>query len=628
MNSRTNLTSNQHIKSNKKTEGKIHKGSCESVQNPSYKPTKKKASMSCSTVNLKKCKQNSFTSSNMSMTQKPIIRSRIKSSKQSLTDSSSIEKFKYRRTCLAQVDVNSGNYAEIIRLTSLLDEAYSKIKELSMENKTLLSNQRVQERAIRNTNDLVGDYPKMVEKLMEEIRVLKIQNKRYGDKLLITERMYSNQNKKGTLQDISEGNGSDYKERFFKLNEEYEKQKLRISEYEKEKENFQKIGIQFSKRTKMLKEKLIENKILTQKNQKLEKEIFKLRDEFDIYRKRMKVQNNSYVEKNKQSINRQANGSNIQESKKKTDASSIITVATTTTAIKAKKSRKPSRQHHTRKIINQENIDDNKDVDKIISNSSQEDLEVNDDKEEKKEEKKTDIDKKNDNENEKKKTENKENVGKSGRPKTTEKKHREAKTRKVDKIEKNEKNENKIINTENNETNDKENPDIYSDDFDEIDENDQKFFVPSQEETLKPSTFIKPNLYYSSNCTPEPEMEDLEIPENAKVDNAEEKCLDLDDLDIKENLNNDFPVFNDKEENLSFLNDFTDNAKFNDDSLLNLDNNKNVANENITENINITTSTKNDGILNNTDDNKGKNAENAESQDSLSLIEYQFSDET
>jgi len=28
--------------------------------------------------------------------------------------------------------------------------------------------------------------------------------------------------------------------------------------------------------------------------------------------------------------------------------------------------------------------------------------------------------------------------------------------------------------------------------------------MPSQEESLKPSTLFKPNLYYSANCSPEP----------------------------------------------------------------------------------------------------------------------------
>jgi len=46
---------------------------------------------------------------------------------------------KYRRTKLTQIDVNSSNYAEIIRLTALLDEAYAKIKELTSENKKLLT---------------------------------------------------------------------------------------------------------------------------------------------------------------------------------------------------------------------------------------------------------------------------------------------------------------------------------------------------------------------------------------------------------------------------------------------------------------------------------------------------------
>jgi len=37
-----------------------------------------------------------------------------------------------------------------------------------------LKNQRVQERALKNTNEMVGDYPKTIEKLMEDIRVLKV----------------------------------------------------------------------------------------------------------------------------------------------------------------------------------------------------------------------------------------------------------------------------------------------------------------------------------------------------------------------------------------------------------------------------------------------------------------------
>jgi len=49
------------------------------------------------------------------------------------------DKLKYRRTKLTQIDVNSSNYAEIIRLTSLLDEAYAKIKDLSSENKKLMA---------------------------------------------------------------------------------------------------------------------------------------------------------------------------------------------------------------------------------------------------------------------------------------------------------------------------------------------------------------------------------------------------------------------------------------------------------------------------------------------------------
>jgi len=38
----------------------------------------------------------------------------------------------------------------------------------------LLKNQKVQERALKSTNDMVGDYPKTVEKLMEDIRILKV----------------------------------------------------------------------------------------------------------------------------------------------------------------------------------------------------------------------------------------------------------------------------------------------------------------------------------------------------------------------------------------------------------------------------------------------------------------------
>jgi len=49
------------------------------------------------------------------------------------------DKLKYRRTKLTQIDVNSSNYAEIIRLTTLLDEAYAKIKDLSSENKKLMN---------------------------------------------------------------------------------------------------------------------------------------------------------------------------------------------------------------------------------------------------------------------------------------------------------------------------------------------------------------------------------------------------------------------------------------------------------------------------------------------------------
>eukprot|EP00833_Pecoramyces_ruminatium_P014225 jgi/Orpsp1_1/1188257/evm.model.d7180000063477.1 len=213
--------------------------------------------MNVSTINLKKHRQSSFTGSNLS------FKSHNKNQMGSKQSLSGMDKVKYRRTKLTQIDVNSGNYAEIIRLTSLLDEAYAKIKELTSENKKLMTNQRVQERALKNTNDMVGDYPKTVEKLMEEIRVLKAQNKKYAEKLVSVERA---QAKKAAIQSTTDNN-YELKEKNHKLHEELEKQKQKISELEKNNENYQKVYDQLVKRTKLCKEKIAENKSLTQKNQ-------------------------------------------------------------------------------------------------------------------------------------------------------------------------------------------------------------------------------------------------------------------------------------------------------------------------------------------------------------------------
>jgi DNA repair exonuclease SbcCD ATPase subunit len=228
--------------------------------------------MSISVQNLKKHGQSSFTGSNLSFNHHS--KNHLES-KQSLVG---IDKIKYRRTKLGQVDVNSSNYTEIIRLTSLLDEAYAKIKDLTSENKKLKNNQKVQERALKSTNELVGDYPKTVEKLIEEIRVLKSQNKKYAEKLVSAERA---QVKKTSIQNSTDSN-FELKEKNHKLHEELEHVKQKMSEYEKNNGNYQKIYDQLVKRTKFCKEKIAENKILLQKNQKLEKDIIKFNFFFNI----------------------------------------------------------------------------------------------------------------------------------------------------------------------------------------------------------------------------------------------------------------------------------------------------------------------------------------------------------
>ncbi|ORX83948.1 hypothetical protein BCR32DRAFT_242998 [Anaeromyces robustus] len=415
--------------------------------------------MNVSAINLKKHKQSSITGSTLSF--KPNGKNGM-GSKQSLTD-----KIKYRRTKLTQIDVNAGNYAEIIRLTSLLDEAYAKIRELTSENKKLATNQKVQERALKNTNELVGDYPKTIEKLMEDIRVLKAQNKKYIEKLVSVERA---QVKKTAIQNTSDNN-FELKEKNHRLHEEIEKQKQKLSEYEKRDENYQKVYDQLIKRTKLCKEKISENKLLVQKNQRLEKDIVKLREAYNILKKTVKIQNNSSssTDKRKLSLSKPDINRNEMESNN-TKGNDSITMKKTKSTIK---------------------------------------------------------------------------------------------------------------------------------------EGDQKFFMPSQEETLKPSTLFKPNLYFSANCSPEPEekeeiketFSDNEITNDLHVEN------NTNGTKITNETNNGASIFEDNYD-IDFYNDYAEeNMKLND-SVLNIDeyieNNNN--NNNIEEEINEDLDNKSNSIINEHDD--------------------------
>jgi len=441
--------------------------------NESLGDNKGKIESSDMNISLKKHKQSSFTGSNLSF--KHHSKNNM-GSKQSLNGN---DKLKYRRTKLTQIDVNSSNYAEIIRLTSLLDEAYAKIKDLTSENKKLMANQKVQERALKSTNDMVGDYPKTVEKLMEEIRILKAQNKKYAEKLVSVERA---QAKKTAIQNTSD-NAYELKEKYHRLHEEFDKQKQKMAEYEKRDEKFQRVYDQLVKRTKLCKEKIAENKVLAQKNQRLEKDIIKLRESYEIVKKQLKVQNNSLGEKNgrqtfsKLDIHKNDSDYNSKDSDLMKKSNTLSRKTTQTDFNKMKKD--------------------------MSSNS-------NNEKEEQEEVSET---VKKPRERKPKTMQMKPNLKKENNNKSKSDK---------DSIERDKENSGEIKNNEESYNYEE----IYSDDFDAIEDDDQKFFMPSQEESLKPSTLFKPNLYYSANCSPEP---DAKEDNNNSMDNnilKEEKSDD------------------------------------------------------------------------------------------------------
>ncbi|KAG4087862.1 hypothetical protein H8356DRAFT_1085957 [Neocallimastix lanati (nom. inval.)] len=390
--------------------------------------------MNVSTVSIKKNGRSSFTGSNLSLRHNN--KNHLKS-KEFLAGNDNI---KYRRTKLTQIDVNSSNYAEIIRLTSLLDEAYAKIKDLTSENKKLLTNQRVQERALKNTNEMVGDYPKTIEKLMEDIRVLKAQNKKYVEKLVSIERA---QSKKVAIQNSTDNN------------------------YE-------------------LKEK---NHILHEELEKMEKDIIKLRESYEILKKKVRSQGNNSYDKNKTTSLKYGINKNEYE-KNSNDHDSIRRSRDTL-------NKKPARNeiNKPKKALNSNEVHQ---VIKKQAERKQQPLKL----------------KSNFNNHKENNSSNDRNIIKKSNPN---------------------------INIKNNCNESEENyKEIYSDDFDVIEDEDQKFFIPSQEESLKPSTLYKPNLYYSANCSPEPEIKN-----------------DNDNLSINEVLN-DGNYYSDKFEEISFIDEKID----------------------------------------------------------------------
>jgi hypothetical protein len=433
--------------------------------------------MNVSTVSIKKNGRSSFTGSNLSLRHNN--KNHLKS-KEFLAGNDNI---KYRRTKLTQIDVNSSNYAEIIRLTSLLDEAYAKIKDLTSENKKLLTNQRVQERALKNTNEMVGDYPKTIEKLMEDIRVLKAQNKKYVEKLVSIERA---QSKKVAIQNSTDNN-YELKEKNHILHEELEKVKQKMVAYKKNNENYQKIYDQLIKRTKFCKEKVAENKILVQKNQKMEKDIIKLRESYEILKKKVRSQGNNSYDKNKTTSLKYGINKNEYE-KNSNDHDSIRRSRDTL-------NKKPARNeiNKPKKALNSNEVHQ---VIKKQAERKQQPLKL----------------KSNFNNHKENNSSNDRNIIKKSNPN---------------------------INIKNNCNESEENyKEIYSDDFDVIEDEDQKFFIPSQEESLKPSTLYKPNLYYSANCSPEPEIkndnDNLSINE---VLNEETNDNEKDNINVNNNNN-------------------------------------------------------------------------------------------
>ncbi|OUM63315.1 hypothetical protein PIROE2DRAFT_10156 [Piromyces sp. E2] len=442
--------------------------------------------MNVSTLNLRKHKQSSFTGRN--------------------------DKLKYRRTKLTQIDVNSSNYAEIIRLTTLLDEAYAKIKDLSSENKKLMNNQRVQERALKNTSDMVGDYPKTVEKLMEEIRVLKAQNKKYAEKLVSVERQ---QAKKTAIQNSQDTN-YELKEKNHRLIEELEKQKQKLQGLEKRDENYQKVYDQLVKRTKLCKEKIAENKLLVQKNQRLEKDIVKLRESYEILKKKFKLQNNnSSTDKSRKSLSKLDMTRNEFEMNSK-DSDSL------------KKSTSLGKK------VTQENMNKtNKDMSSNSNNSlNREVIKKPKERQPKTLKLKPNL---------KKEDSNKNIINDPGKNNSDD-------TNKNDnnKNKNNNNNNNNIGDNSNDNDNNNENYDeLYSDDFDAIEDEDQKFFMPSQEESLKPSTLFKPNLYYSANCSPEPGF---------KENNKDNLC----DNDMSNEQSNDNEIIENDNSNINTIDDSGD----------------------------------------------------------------------
>jgi len=463
-------------------------------------------------VSLKKHKQSSFTGSNLSF--KHHSKNNM-GSKQSLNGN---DMLKYRRTKLTQIDVNSSNYAEIIRLTALLDESYAKIKELTSENKKLLTNQKVQERALKSTNDMVGDYPKTVEKLMEDIRILKAQNKKYAEKLVSLERA---QAKKVAIQNNSD-NAYELKEKYHRLHEELEKQKQKMVEYEKRDEKYQKMYDQLVKRTKLCKEKIAENKVLAQKNQRLEKDIVKLRENYEIVKKQLKIQNNSLADKNrltfsKADIHKNDSDCNSKDSDlmKNSNSDSLSRRTTQTNFNKIKKD--------------------------MSSNSNTEEEQQPHEGEPKEEQKPM----KKPRERKPKTLQRNENLNENLKKEDSDKS-------KSSSIDKDKENSSELKNNE--EADNFE--DLYSDDFDAIEDDDQKFFMPSQEESLKPSTLFKPNLYYSANCSPEPDAKEND--NDNLIDNEIQKEKN-DDNEGSREINRDSGIISPTKPNMNFP--YKDNSK-------------------------------------------------------------------